>query len=285
MMDDDNMDPARGRLSAIQASQGSPLGFSIRRKLRLGAARLGILSAGAEDIESAQAPAPTDRAQTLVTGTEDIPGQGEPGPAPADTPAAPAPPVAMAESAVPITPDRTVTRPATPATTKPPAAATSPTDKSRPEHSPYADALARGNPVDDWGVELPERKKGTFLLPLRTILEIRAFANLTKQTQYAVVDQAVSEFIANAVDEMNEHQQQRMSELVKRHAYKARVAAEKRARGRSARGKKLDLAARWEPPEDGRMAHFARRVRSGQTNDSSDESDGSASQDRSQPEQ
>jgi hypothetical protein len=280
MKDDENIDPARGRLNAIQASEGSPLGFSIRRKLKLGAARLGILSADADDVET---PAPTGRAQTLVTGTEDIAGQGEPGPATDASPQlAPTPPTAMAEHVVPIAPDRTVTTDnrkqtaqAKPEST-PPRPARRKTDP--PKHAPYTEVLADTTSVG--GFELPERKKGTFLLPLRAILEIRAFADLTKQTQYAIVDQAVSEFIANAVDEMNEHQQQRMSELVKRHAYKARVSAEKRARGRAARGKKLDLATRWEPPEDGRMAHFARRVRSGQTDDSPD-----APQDHPQQEQ
>jgi hypothetical protein len=247
------------------------MGFSIRRKLKLGAARLGILSADADDIDEVTAPSPSGRSQTLVTGTEDIAGEGEPGPDPAEVrPVKPAPslPAAMAE----LIPAATVVE------TEPPAPAEN-ANPPRPKHSPYSEVLKRGDPVGgDWDVELPERKKGTFLLPLRAILEIRAFANLTKQTQYAIVDQAVSEFIANAVDQMSENQQQRMSELVKRHAYKARVAAEKRARGRAGRGKKLDLATRWEPPEDGRMAHFARRVRSGQA-------DEPASQDHSPREQ
>ncbi len=277
MMDDDNIDPARGRLKAIQASQGSPMGFSIRRKLKLGAARLGILSADADDVQEVAAPSPTGRSQTLVTGTEDIAGQGEPGPDPGDVrPIQPtlAPPAAMAE----LIPAATVVEPEN----TPPAPRPAPPKRQRPRHSPYSETLKRSEPLEsDWDVELPERKKGTFLLPLRAILEIRAFAALTKQTQYAVVDQAVSEFIANAVDKMSENQQQRMSELVKRHAYKARVAAEKRARGRAERGKKLDLATRWEPPEDGRMAHFARRARSGQTDDAEPQSSDSTSQDHS----
>jgi len=273
-MDNDNLDPAKGRLSAIRSHAESRLGFSVRRKVKLGAGRLGIIAS--DDQNDVDVDVHRELAErTLVTGTDDIVRHGEPdlgAPAtsaesspPPQTIADPAPP-ALAESDCSDTapPDDTGNVPQTPA--QPEQAQPEP-EASEPKPPAPRPASQRPRiepaiPIDPV-VELPDRKKGTYLLPLRTILEIKAFASLTKVTQYEVVDRAVSQFIAAMAEEMDEPRRERMSELVKRYAYKARVSAEKRARGRATRGKRIDLATRWEPPEDGRMAHFARRVSHG----------------------
>ncbi|MFP4052443.1 MAG: hypothetical protein ACLFV7_01100 [Phycisphaerae bacterium] len=276
MMDNDNLDHAKGRLSAIRTHAESRLGFSVRRKVKLGAGRLGIIAADDEDDVDVDVHRELAE-RTLVTGTDEIVRDGEPD---LSSPPPPVPSDAPRPNAVDEAPSAT-TREDSPAEASPPSAdlpsQTEPADQQSQTPQPAAPAqeFRRQRPgvepaiPADPVVELPDRKKGTYLLPLRTILEIKAFASLTKITQYEVVDRAVSQFIAAMVEEMDEPKRERMSELVKRHAYKARVAAEKRARGRRTRGKRLDLTTRWEPPEDGRMAHFARRVTHG--NDEADE--------------
>ncbi len=233
----DSLDPAAGRLSAIISDVRGSLGFTINRKEETGPGRLGIVSTD-DDQPGDDSPEIEDRRADPDDRRERI--------APPE-PHEQTPPVVEAVAA-----SRAVRAQAA--------------RSHRPEavlDCPPSEATV------DPEAELPAKKKGTFSLPLETLLTVKAYASVTKQAQCDIVAASVQEYLDDCEEELTEDQRHRIVELVARYEWRLRdrlarkrVGEGKEPSSSKAPGRKMekryDLAGRWSPPEDGRMAHFAR---------------------------